>query len=153
MKLEDEYERLQMYSRDARFDLVDIPTKCDLGRVILDMLHCPMRMNEKVLFMLYFAAMNRFRGDKKGWQPVLESMTNIVRRIGDLPPSWSHTTTSKKSKAGATLNDKLDVFHMDYESSKQIFNYNSLGALYEVIDIAVPPTTDAQRMLRMLVLV
>jgi hypothetical protein len=141
LQLEDEFERLQMYSRDARFDLVDIPTKCDLGRVILDMLHCPMRMNEKVLFMLYFAAMNRFRGDKKGWQPVLESMTNIVRRIGDLPPSWSHTTTSKKSKAGAILNDKLDVFHMDYEASKQIFNYNSLGALYEVIDIALPPIT------------
>ncbi len=87
LKLEDEYDRLQLYSRDTRFDLVHIPTKWDLSRVILDMLHCPMRMNEKVLFMLYFPAMNRFAGNKKGWQPVLESMTNILRCIGDLPSS------------------------------------------------------------------
>ena len=66
LKLEDEYERLQLYSRDTRFDLVHIPTKWDLSRVILDMLHCPMRMNEKILFMLYFAAMNRIAGNKKG---------------------------------------------------------------------------------------
>jgi hypothetical protein len=32
LKLEDEYERLQMYSRDTRFDLVDIPTKWDLSK-------------------------------------------------------------------------------------------------------------------------
>jgi hypothetical protein len=145
LKLEDEYERLQLYSRDTRFDLVHIPTKWDLSRVILDMLHCPMRMNEKVLFMLYFAAMNRFAGNKKGWQPVLESMTNILRRIGDLPSSWSHATTSKKSKTGVTLNHKLEVFHMDFEASKQLFNYNNLGGLYEVIDIAVPAITEAEK--------
>ncbi len=62
--------------------------------------------------MLYFAAMNRLAGNKKGWQPVLESMTTIVRRIGDLPSSWSHATTSKKSKTGVILNDKLDVFQL-----------------------------------------
>ncbi len=102
-------------------------------------------MNEKVLFLLYFAAMNCFAGNKKGWQPVLESMTNIVRRIGDLPSSWSHTTTSKKSKTGVLLNDKLDVFYMDYEASKQIFNYNNLGALYEDIDIALPVFTQEEQ--------
>ena len=144
LKLEEEYERLKMYCLDTRFDLVHIPTKWDLGRVILDMLHCPMRMNEKVLYMLYFAAMNRFPGNKKGWQPVLDSMTNILRRIGDLPPVWSHTTKSKKSKTGARLTDKLEVFHMDYESSKQIFNYKNTAALYEVIDIALPQLTEVQ---------
>jgi hypothetical protein len=51
LKLEEEYERLQMYSCDTRFDSVVVPTKLDLGRVILDMLHCPMRMNEKVLYI------------------------------------------------------------------------------------------------------
>ena len=140
LKLEEEYERLQMYSRDTRFDSVDVPTKLDLGRVILDMLHCPMRMNEKVLFMLYYAAMNRLP-HKRDWEPVLDSMTNIVRRIGDLSSSWSHTYKTKKSKTGAVLNHKLEVFHMDYEASKQIFNYANTEALYEVIDLAVGTNT------------
>jgi hypothetical protein len=102
LKLEEEYERLQMYSCDTRFDSAVVPTKLDLGRVILDMLHCPMRMNEKVFNMLYFAAMNRLP-HKRDWEPVLDCMTNIVRHIGDLPPSWSHTYTTKKSKTGAIL--------------------------------------------------
>ena len=59
LKLEEELERLTMYARDTRFDSDVVSTKLEMGRVILDMLHCPMRMNEKVLFMLYFAAMNR----------------------------------------------------------------------------------------------
>ncbi len=65
-----------MYARNTRFDIADMPTKHELGRVIMDMLHCPMRMNEKVLFMLYFAAMNRLP-NKADWQPVLNSMTDI----------------------------------------------------------------------------
>jgi hypothetical protein len=99
-----------------------------------------MRMNEKVLFMLYFAAMNRLP-QKCDWEPVLESMTEILRRIGDLPPSWSHTIQSKKSKAGVILTHKLEVFHMDFEASKYIFNYANTAALYEVIDLALGPTT------------
>jgi len=138
LKLEEEYERLVMYARDTRFDIADMPTKHELGRVIMDMLHCPMRMNEKVLFMLYFAAMNRLP-KKTDWQPVLESMTGIIRRIGDLPAAWTHGITTKKSKTGAVLNHKLDVFQFDYDSSKQIFNYDNTAALYEVINLALGP--------------
>lgn len=140
LKVEEEYERLVMYARDTRFDIADTPTKHELGRVIMDMLHCPMRMNEKVLFMLYFAAMNRLP-KKADWQPVLNSMTEIIRRIGDLPAVWTHGITTKKSKTGAVLKHKLDVFQFDYDSSKQIFNYDNTAALYEVIDLALGPTT------------
>ena len=140
LKVEEEYERLVMYARDTRFDIADTPTKHELGRVIMDMLHCPMRMNEKVLFMLYFAAMNRLP-KKADWQPVLNSMTEIIRRIGDLPALWTHGITTKKSKTGAVLKHKLDVFQFDYDSSKQIFNYDNTTALYEVIDLALGPTT------------
>ena len=140
LKLEEEYERLVMYSRDTRFNIGDMPTKHELGRVIMDMLHYPMRMNEKVLFMLYFAAMNRLP-KKADWQPVLNSMTDIIRRIGDLPAAWTHGITTKKSKTGAVLKHKLDVFQFDYDSSKQIFNYDNTAALYEVIDLALGPTT------------
>jgi hypothetical protein len=140
LKLEEELERLTMYARDTRFDSDVVSTKWEVGRVILDMLHCPMRMNEKVLFMLYFAAMNRLP-NKCDWQPVLVSMTDILRRIGDLPPSWSHTITSKKSTAGVILKHKLEVFHMDFEASKEIFHYGNTAALYEVIDLALGPCT------------
>ena len=140
LKLEEELERLTMYARDTRFDSDVVATKLEFGRVILDMLHCPMRMNEKVLFMLYFAAMNR-HPKKCDWQPVLESMTTILRRIGDLPPSWSHTIKCTKSKAGVILKHKLEVFHMDFEASKYIFNYGNTVALYEVIDLALGPQT------------
>ncbi len=128
LKLEEELERLTMYARDMRFDSDVVSTKLEVGRAILDMLHCPMRMNEKLLFMLYFAAMNRLLM-KSDWQPVLENMTDILRRIGDLPPSWSHTITSKKSTASVILKHKLEVFHMDFEASKEIFHYANTAAL------------------------
>ena len=143
LQLEEELERLIMYSRDERFDPTVFPAHHDLGRVILDMLHCPMRMHEKVLFMLYFAAMKRLPS-KEHWGPALDSMSDIIRRAGRLPATWSHSIDTTKSKAGVDLKHKLDVFHMDYDTSKKIFNYANTTALYEVIDIAVGvsnPTT------------
>ena len=84
LQLEEELERLIMYSRDERFDPTVFPAHHDLGRVLLDMLHCPMRMHEKVLFMLYFAAMKRL-SSKEQWSPALDSMSEIIRRAGSLP--------------------------------------------------------------------
>jgi hypothetical protein len=52
LQLEEEYEQLTMYLRDNRFEQNILKTKWEPGRVILDMLHCPMRMNEKVLYLL-----------------------------------------------------------------------------------------------------
>jgi hypothetical protein len=136
LQLEEEYERLTMYLRDNRFDPNVMKTKWEPGRVILDMLHCPMRMNEKVLFLLYNAAMNRLP-DKALWQPVLDSMTLLIRRMGSLPHTWTHNIEAKKNKSGVELKHKLLVFHMDYDVSKCIFNYDKTAALYEVIDLAL----------------
>ena len=136
LQLEEEYERLTMYLRDNRFDPNVMKTKWEPGRVILDMLHCPMRMNEKVLYLLYNAAMNRFP-DKTLWEPVLENMTLLIRRMGSLPPTWTHNIEAQKNKHGVELKHKLLVFHMDYDVSKCIFNYDNTAALYELIDLAV----------------
>jgi hypothetical protein len=46
LQLEEEYERLTLYLRDTRFDPNVMKIKWKPGRVILDMLHCPMRTNE-----------------------------------------------------------------------------------------------------------
>jgi hypothetical protein len=128
LQLEEEYERLTMYLRDYRFDPNVLKTKWEPGRVILDMLHCPMRMNEKVLYLLYNAAMNRFP-DKTMWEPVLENITLLIRRMGSLPPTWTHNIEAKKNKTGVELKHKLLVFHMDYDVSKCIFNYDNTAAL------------------------
>jgi hypothetical protein len=46
---------MEMYRRDTRFEGVEgvYNRKLELNRTILDMLHAPMRMHEKVLNLLY----------------------------------------------------------------------------------------------------
>ena len=55
LREEEEYQHLIMYRRDQRFRNPndDFNHKLQLDRTILDMLHCPMRMHEKILNLLY----------------------------------------------------------------------------------------------------
>ena len=56
LREEEEFLKLQMYRRDTRFrDLIreDSGHRGELHKTIIDMLHCPMRTNEKVLSLLY----------------------------------------------------------------------------------------------------
>ena len=81
---EEEYARLMMYARDVRFERgVDRP-KWEHGRIIVCMLHCLMRMNEKVLFLLYFAAMKRTPDDSSVRHNILDDMTAKIRCIGNI---------------------------------------------------------------------
>ncbi len=137
LKDEEEFERLTMYGRDVRFNANGGQPKWQLGRLVLDMLHCPMRMNEKVLFMLYFAAMNRC-ATKREWAPLLDAMSAKVRD-GSLAPSWTHTLLCVKTKSGGQAPDKLQPFKMQYDVSKRIFNYKQKDGFYELIDMALGP--------------
>lgn len=60
LREEEEWHQLVMYRRDNRFARVDgeYDHKLQLDRTILDMLHCPMRMHEKVLNLLYSEILN-----------------------------------------------------------------------------------------------
>jgi hypothetical protein len=103
LKDEEEFERLTIYARDVRYDANGGKPKWELGRLVLDMLHCPMRMNEKVLCMLYFAVVNRC-GTKRLWAPLLDELSAKVRLIGSLPPSFGRIVRSRrKLKTGDTL--------------------------------------------------
>ena len=56
LREEEEYLKVQMYLRDDRFrKLADDPNQRSsvLHKTIIDVLHMPMRTNEKVLTMLY----------------------------------------------------------------------------------------------------
>jgi hypothetical protein len=134
---EEELERLTMYARDRRFtDDVNRP-KWEPHRILIDMLHCLMRMHEKVLFLIYFAAMNRLSGTPERLLATLDSLSAQTRVIAKLPPKWTHTLD--KDKKG---NTKLLPFKMNYDTSKKIFNMKTLPGLYELIDIAVVSEED-----------
>jgi hypothetical protein len=132
LKEEEEYERLIMYARDVRFERDVNRPKWDHGRIIVCMLHCLMRMNEKVFFLLYFAAMKRCLGDPGERNIVMDRMTMKIRTIGNLSAQWKHTLG--KDKHG---NDELLPFKMNYDKSKRIFNFRALTPLYELLDIAI----------------
>jgi hypothetical protein len=54
LREEEEWQQMVMYRRDQRFrGAAQTPDdKLELDRVVLDMLHCPMRMHEKVEFVV-----------------------------------------------------------------------------------------------------
>jgi hypothetical protein len=60
LREEEEWESMVMYRRDTRFEGVEgvYNRKLELDRTILDMLHAPMRMHEKVLNLLYAEVLN-----------------------------------------------------------------------------------------------
>lgn len=132
LKEEEEYERLLMYARDVRFERDVNRPKWEHGRILVCMLHCLMRMNEKVLFLLYFAAMKRCLGDPVERNIIFDLMTSKIRSLGNLSAQWKHTLG--KDKHG---NDKLLPLKMNYDKSKRIFNFRALTGLYELIDIAI----------------
>ena len=137
LKEEEEYERWTMYARDDRFVLDRGRPKWELTRIIVCMLHCLMRLHEKVLFLLYFAAMKRCVGDAGTQTETLDRMTAKVISIGNITRKWKHNLD--KDKQG---NDKLLPFKMNYDVSKKLFSFTSLGGLYELIDIAIVSRTD-----------
>jgi hypothetical protein len=143
LKLEEEYERLSLYLQDMRLVNDVGKTKWELGRVIIDMLHCPMRMNEKVLHMLYFAAMERL-GTKKDWDPVLTQMSTVFRNMGSLPAKWSHTFETITKKDGTVIRNKLEPFHLNYDASKNMFNSANKQQLLDVIKLALQSPTDVK---------
>ncbi len=55
LREEEEYLKLDMYVRDLRFRKLNNESghRAELHKTILDMLHLPMRTNEKVLNLLY----------------------------------------------------------------------------------------------------
>ena len=60
LREEEEWQRMAVYRRDRRFSREEKPDKFTLrvDRTVLDMLHCPMRMHEKVLNLLYAEILN-----------------------------------------------------------------------------------------------
>jgi hypothetical protein len=60
LREEEEWQQMVMYRRDTRFSTDASTTNMTLrlDRTVVDMLHCPMRTNEKVLNLLYDEILN-----------------------------------------------------------------------------------------------
>ena len=138
LREEEEYIKLQMYVEDNWFkDLLTEPGhRSELHKTIIDMLHCPMRTNEKVLNLLYAEiAQGAHKAETK---EALESLTVALRRVGDLPPSFGHKFEKKNTKV-------LQKMKLPYDQSRKIFGVHQLHNLRELVHIAVPEAQKQRR--------
>ena len=138
LREEEEYLKLDMYVRDHRFtDLLhDSGHRSELHKTIIDMLHCPMRTNEKVLNLLYEEVTQG--AHKAETKSTLDCLTEAIRRVGELPPSFRHKFEKKNTKV-------LEKIKLPYDQSRKIFAIEQLPRLRELVHIAVPPSEDKRR--------
>ena len=138
LREEEEYLKLQMYVSDLRFKaLIDEEGhRSELHKTILDMLHCPMRTNEKVLNLLYEEVMEG--AHKAEARETLNRLTVAIRRIGDLPPSFTHKFEKKNTKV-------LKKIKLPYDQSRKIFGIHQLHNLRELVEIVIPATNQQRR--------
>jgi hypothetical protein len=138
LREEEEYLKLQMYVDDKRFrNLLNEPGhRSELHKTIIDMLHCPMRTNEKVLNLLY-AEITQGAHKAETKKP-LDNLTAVLRRVGDLPPSFGHKFEKKNTKV-------LQKIKLPYDQSRKIFSVHQLHNLRELVYIAVPESEKRKR--------
>jgi hypothetical protein len=131
LREEEEYLKLSMYVRDNRFrDLAnESGHRTELHKTIIDMLHCPMRTNEKVLNLLYAEVTQG--AHKAEMKDALDSLTQAIRGLGDLPPSFGHKFEKKNTKV-------LEKIKLPYDQSRKIFGTHQLHGLRDLVHIAIP---------------
>ena len=133
LRLEDEYKMMKVLRNDKRFEQQRGDLTDDLDRVIIDTLHAPMRMNEKVLFLLHSKAMDN--KTKQNAKTIFNVISTKLRLMGTLGEGWGPSWEDKKT-------DKLASFALPYDQSKKIFCTSQLPQLHDIIDIACGKRTD-----------
>jgi hypothetical protein len=127
LRLEDEAKRMKALRRDKRFE-EGRGVSTDIERVIIDTLHAPVRMNEKVLYLLYSKAMDDRTKAKAAPTPTFAQTTTRLQTIGGLGAGWGPSWDEKKC-------DKLASFALPYDQSKRTFNLQQLPQLLEIVDM------------------
>ena len=140
LREEEEYLKVQMYLRDDRFSkLAEDPSHSSgLHKIVLDVLHMPMRTNEKVLTMLYDEVT---QGAHKAQATIVfDELTPIFRRLGDLGELWTHQFDDNNSKV-------IKKFKLPHDQSRKIFAVHQLEGLREAVNVAIPavPPCNAQK--------
>jgi hypothetical protein len=130
LQLEEEYSKMTLCMKDDRFSPGHPSASAlPLDRLIICVLHCPMRTHEKVLtLILHEACQNRLPHKSK---PILDEITVILRRLGKLPSSWSY-------KMDDTNKSTVQKIKMHWDESKHIFQLANLEELSTIIRLAIP---------------
>ena len=135
LQLEQEFTKMTMYMRDKRFSpthpsSLGIP----MDRIILCLLHLPMRTHEKVLTLLFHSACEH-RTHKKS-KPILDAMVVILRRLGNISENWTY----KMDEKNTTIVQKIKLH---WDQSKTIFKRENLKDLEHIVKLAVPAHNQA----------
>jgi hypothetical protein len=130
LQLEQELTKMTMYIRDERFSPTHPSARgIPLDRIILCLLHLPMRTHEKVLTLLFHSACeNRTVAKSK---PILDAMVGILRRLGNMSDKWTY----KMDEKNTTIVQKIKLH---WDQSKTIFKEANLKDLKYVIKLAIP---------------
>jgi hypothetical protein len=78
---------LESAERDKRFDVARWDILSDPSRHLIDLLHLPMRTNEKIVHMLRLLALQRRGGKTPDGTDVLTSI-DVTLRLGGLSEKW-----------------------------------------------------------------
>ena len=130
LQLEEEYSKMTLCMKDDRFSPGHPSASAlPLDRLIICVLHCPMRTHEKVLtLLLHEACQNKLPQKSK---PILDEIAVIVRRLGKLPSSWSYQMDDNNKST-------VQKIKMHWDQSKQIFQMANLEELSSIIRLAIP---------------
>ena len=128
LQLEQEHTRMTIHMRDERFRADHGSAKSvGVDRLILCMLHLPMRTHEKVLTLLLQQACQH-RTPKKS-TPILDDMVAIIRRLARLKPTWTY----KWNKASTSI----EKVKMHWDQSKHIFRESNMVHLTTLVRLAI----------------
>ena len=128
LQLEQELTRMTMHMRDDRFKSTRASAKAiPLERLIICVLHCPMRTHEQVLtLLLQHACQNRLPNKSV---PILDEIVAILRVLGNLKDTWNYEWLT-----GAKCVSKVKL-HLD--QSKRIFSLDNMPSLVAIIRLAI----------------
>jgi hypothetical protein len=135
LQLEHEYTKMTMYLRDERFSPTHSSSKAiPMDRIILCLLHLPMRTHEKVLTLLFYSACEN-RTYKKS-KPILDAMVVILRRLGKMSQNWTY----KMDEKNTTIVQKIKLH---WDQLKGIFKTENLKDLKYIVKLAIPAHNQA----------
>jgi hypothetical protein len=139
LRLEDEKQLMKVLMGDTRHNKTPDKVSDDIERVLIDTLHAPMRMNEKVLYILHSKAHDN--KTKKQAAGLFTAMTTKLRALGSSGERWGVQFDDKNC-------DKISTFSLPCDQPKKIFNKNQITGLHEVIDLACGSKKDDALALR-----
>jgi hypothetical protein len=132
LQLEEEYLLLELAEKDTKFDGDSDGPMSDPTRHLIDVLHLPMRTNEKVIHIIKMKTLDRRGGKCTAAVQALTDMDCLLRELGTLGETWGHSFTENNTEA-------LAKSTLPYDQSRKIFcrSHVASGELFKLVDIAM----------------